>query len=170
MKVYSLIIVILLLVTSYLLPSQTISAATPTSPPKQSTSEKAVDLFNNSLLVKEIVPNPPNDSIFDVLKRFVTNLLNPKKFYEQSELLHNSYLPKEIKSSDDNPNTESKKVLGIKEDIENRFKGFLGGSTGFYGVSLPDFSNEVKEAQSIGEYEKLYEQAHFPPRINPVTK
>ncbi len=93
---------------------------------------------------------------------FFTKPQNEAKLYSQSESVHNGRLP--IVSNNDGQD-DSEDVKGVTEDIVNNFKGFLGGSSGFYGAYLPKFDSD----NDIKESELEYEKAAFPEGIHPVT-
>lgn len=117
--------------------------------------EPAIYNQTKSLLPKEVIPNPSPSNLFDSLRNFFTNLVNPQKFFLQSQSLHQAYLPQEVKENS-SPVTTS---------VLNKINNLLGGSTGYYDVTLP---KEIQggDATSSG---KAFEQANFPKGINPVT-
>lgn len=81
----------------------------------------------------------------------------PGTLLMQSGGLHQSQLPPEL--------------VPKEEELLDKLKGFLGGSTGFYGVNLPDFSKELDEKEPyVTSYGEFYEQANFPEGVKPITK
>lgn len=131
----------------------------------QTPEEQAIYNLNQGLLPKEVIKEKPSEDqnilqkILSALSNLVSPLLfifqpqNPPKVYSQSESIQQAEVPIELKPQDENP--------------VDRLKEFLGGSLGFYGVSLPDISGINKEG--IQESERLYEKANFPEGIRPVT-
>lgn len=133
--------------------------------PKISSEEQSVYNLNSALLPNELaqVEKPPEQNI---LQRLLTSLANifsslfkvgpadRTKLYSQSENIHQANLPQE---------------LGPKNDsLVEKVKGFLGTSTGFYGVDLPETADKPA-GNPVEQYEKLYEQANFPDEVRPIT-
>ena len=97
--------------------------------------------------------NPIQQFFRAILSIFKVRFCDPETFYNQSKLLHQSELPKEL--------IPSKEI-----SIEDQVKGFLGGPTSSYGVTLPTFKNQTG---TVAETEKRYEKSHFPAGITPIT-
>jgi hypothetical protein len=90
------------------------------------------------------------------------NIDNPTKYYVQSQTTHQARIPTNLPESSQSGDN----VLGVAEDAANNLKGFLGGSDGFFGATLPklgSLGNEVKD------YECLYQKASYPKGVAPVT-
>src|SRR3990170_374992 len=147
---------VILLSTSYLLPSTIYSQeATPTATPsatRLNSEEGAVYNLNQGLLPKEVIVDHPQNQDQNFLNQilqgflnFFTRIIDPTKFFAQSETIHQASIP--LSPQESTPGGQ------IKE--------FLGGSTGIYGVTLP------KEVQSndIQNSEQSYEKANFPEGI-----
>lgn len=142
---------------------------TPTSIPtispslsKSTSHEQAVYNLNQGLNPSELasVTRPKDENIFTSLGNLLASAINSllgfsifnvPKYYAQSETIHGSYLPEEVATS--------------SSSSANQLKGFLGGSTGFYGATLPDLG-----ASDIKQSEELYQQAYFPEEVKPITK
>lgn len=139
------------------IPTQTIA------PSKTSSDEQAVYNLNKGLNPGEIagVSKPASENIFNSLLNIAAKTINSllgfqvfdvPRYYVQSEAIHGAYLPEEVATSSSNPT--------------NQLKGFLGGSTGFYGATLPDLG----QINNIQESEELYQQSYFPEEVKPITK
>lgn len=84
------------------------------------------------------------------LQLFIQTPIHKEELFGNSGSAQGAYLPPELK-----PNPNSSPTDQLKQD--------LGGSSGVYGANLPQFGD------GIGESEKNYEQANFPPGIHPIT-
>lgn len=117
--------------------------------------EQAVENINNGVLPSQIIKEEAeNKNLLQLIQERLSNLIgvlfnqptDKDKFYRNSQNLQTVGLPKELQTqTQDNP-------------LEN-FKQFLGGTTGLYGVNLPQFSEPLKE---VKDYETSYECANFP--------
>lgn len=155
-------LLVILLSTIYYLPStlfaqETTPSAT-LSPSAPHREEQAVYNLNQGLLPAEAIKKESEDQnffqrIIYELNQLFSRLFNQPKFFAQSESIHQANLPKELK-----PEEEA--------SPGGQIKSFLGGSTGFYGVSLPKFEGTE---ETIKASEDLYQKAHFPEGINPIT-
>jgi len=125
-----------------------------TPPPEEqavySQSQGLLPGFKNSISCNL---NPIQQFFSAILSIFKINFCDPETFYKESKFLHQSELPKEL--------VPSKEI-----SIEDQVKGFLGGPTSSYGVSLPTFKNQTG---TVAETEKRYEKSHFPAGITPIT-
>lgn len=143
---------------------QAINQPTPTiisspTPIQAGREETAVYNFNQGLIPKEVIREAPEEKSGDFLSQLlagITSLFssfisNSSKLFAQSETINKASVPQEVHPPSNNP-------LDL-------IKGFLGGSGGVYGVSLP------KEVQSgdIKGSEAAYEKANFPEGIKPIT-
>lgn len=129
--------------------------------------EGAVYNLNQGLIPESVLQQPAADQknilqlAGDLLTRLVGlfiggSISNPEKLHYQSETLHQSQTPEEVKPKSSDP--------------AEQVRGFLGGSVGFYGVNFPEFTDKDKIFKSdVGSYEKAFEQASFPEGIRPVT-
>lgn len=131
-------------------PSQPIIPTTP--PPEEqavySQSQGLLPGFKNSITCNL---NPIQQFFSAILSIFNVNFCDPQNFYNESKFLHQSELPKKLSPT------------GSTED---QIKGFLGGPTSSYGVTLPTFKNQTG---TVAETEKRYEKSHFPKDITPIT-
>lgn len=124
--------------------------------------EQAVYSLNQGTLPKEVIPEgPAEQSLFDKLISIPGKLfgffqapLNRPKVFAQAETLQQANIPEALKPTEESP-------------LMDRLKGFLGGSTGFYSLTLPSFSKTPESPIQVSE--KLYEKANFPDGINPIT-
>lgn len=80
----------------------------------------------------------------------------PVQLISQSGSIHKSDLPAELTPPEN---------AGIVDKV----KGFLGNSTGFYPVDLPDFLKSTGLGPEITKRERAYEQANFPEGVHPIT-
>lgn len=155
--VRSSVFIVFLLSTLYYIPFTSFAQETPTPTlTKEKIGESAVSKFSEGLLAKEVMPpaDLQSNPVLAILGQ-IFNLVNFTRFFEQSKILHQAYLPKEVKPEEDN-GTDPLKTL----------RGFLEGSTGFYGANLP---KEV-QSENIKGSEGAFEKAYFPEGINPITR
>lgn len=149
-----------------------IHAASTTSP-SQTREEQAVSNFNQGTLPSEVSTAKPKEEETNLFSQALATIKNPFAFFTQifrndpkqketflveSENVHQSTFPEEVKPKPQQPGTSSW--------LEGLFKGFLGGSTGLYGADLPEFKEPLGK---VSEYEEGYEKANFPEGINPIT-
>lgn len=151
-----IILIIVLAASTYKLVPIVSAQETPTPTlTKEKIGESAVSKFSEGLLAKEVMPpaDLQSNPVLAILGQ-IFNLVNFTRFFEQSKILHQAYLPEEVKPEEDN-GTDPLKTL----------RGFLEGSTGFYGATLP---KEV-QSENIKGSEGAFEKAYFPEGINPIT-
>lgn len=128
----------------------------PTPPPegvKLRPIEKDVDKLSLGVLdpqIREIPNQKVPDTFWDNIQLTFQGLLDAVGFFFRSEAIHKAYTPQELK-----PATG----LNPLEQVG----GFLGGSTGFFGLGLP---KEVLKEEGVEASEELYRQAHFPQEAN----
>lgn len=128
--------------------------------------EQAVYNLNQNLLAPEAVKDTPveqnligeiTSSIGSFISQSLTKLssisFNGPKFFAQSQSINQAQIPTEVQPQSPN--------------ILEKLKGFLGGRTGVYSVSLPDTVG--KSSDNVGEREKQFQQANFPPGVSPIT-
>ncbi len=130
--------------------------------PVYAQEEQAIYTRNQVVMPKEAIKKEGDDFLKKLLGIFLRGIFfitpgNTRKMVAQSESTQQSIVPEELKpqSEDKNPLTWAK----------NQLTGFLGGSSGFYGVDMP---GDV-QSSDIKQSEKMFEQANFPEGINPVT-
>lgn len=123
-----------------------------------------VGVYNQNFLLPNPVatastPANPNifQQFFDSLGNLLGNLFSgqffqpisdPLKMFAQTENLHQSYLPEELKPSEGTPTSQIQTLI---QDNYNK-----------------DMPKEVR-GENIQDSEKYYEEAHFPPGIHPLT-
>lgn len=128
-------------------------SSTPSGSQTAKRSEQALDSLNLGLLPKEAIKDKPEDqSLWNQIASALAQLFsNPLKAFARAENLQQSSIPLEIETKAGSP--------------PNQLDEFLGGSKGFFGVSLP----EDVQNTSWTEAEKSYEQANFPEGVRPIT-
>lgn len=138
-------------------PPVSTSSATPSATPSAQIGgeEAAIYNLNRGLIPKEIIQQSSKKEIgfFSGLLEFLNKFISLPRFFGESENLQQTALPLEFKEPD---NTKE----------EDKIKGFLGGSTGFYGSTLPKF--ESVQDNDIRKSEQLYQQSNFPKEIEPL--
>jgi len=136
---------------------------------------EAIDNLSRGLIPEEVIDKEVDKDVFQQVQGWGQNLLTvfnnlfsvqPKeanKTYGQAKSLHQSIVPEELK-----PEPEGVDVI---TRIGSMVSGFLGGSTGFYGVTLPKFSDQSSSQVKINiqDTEKDYEKSYFPEGVCPVT-
>lgn len=143
--------------------------ATPTrtpspTPAAMGSEEKAVNVLKTGLLPKIITDEPEEQSLLEKIQNFLNpgnllgflinpSLIFPERFYSQSDSLSTA--------------TIAKQVIEEDNDFLDNLKGFLGGSTGVYGVNLPKIEG-VED--TIKGSEVMYEKSYFPEGIKPITE
>lgn len=145
------------------------------TPVKLSQDEQAMNNLNQGLLPKEAIRTTPStsQSLWDsIIGSFKSMFKFPLEFLAKSESVHQAYLPEEIRPEYKEKETQIKQkpgevqIQGITTSgpLET-LTSLLGGSTGFYGVTLP---KEVQGLDIQGS-EGAFEKAYFPEGIRPIT-
>lgn len=129
--------------------------------PTPSSEERAVYNMNQGLLPEQLAKEQePELNILQNLFKgiqnlfsglFLFNINNKPKMYTQSANLDKSTVPQELLPKTDNFN--------------QNMTDYLSGSTGTYGINLP----QDIQSSKISDSEKTYEKANFPEGINPIT-
>jgi hypothetical protein len=128
--------------------------------PKELCPESATNQQNKNPLFEAL--NSLKSNLGGLIGLISPNINNPTKYYQQSKSTNQARIPGDLSK---NPQP-TKDVLGVQEDVVNNLKGFLGGSSGFFGATLPkldSLGNEIKD------YECLYQKASYPKGVAPVT-
>ena len=150
------------------------SYAASASSPSQTREEQSISNFKQGLLPEELrsekrlQEQSALDQVFNALKNipgfflkiFKEEPLKKGTFLAESEDMHQSSFPPEIK-----PKSEDNHLFDFNW-LGDQFKGLLGSFAGLYGADLPKFD---KSLEKVSDYEKGYEQANFPEGINPIT-
>lgn len=156
------ILSLFLLVVTYLLFVTSVIAANSSQP--LIPDEQAVYNLNQNLIAPEAIKDQPSEpslinkitsGIGDFFEQLLTKLpiINGLKLFAQSETIHQAQIPAEA---------QLPSVSAI-----DKLKGFLGGKTGVYSVSLPEGIG--KTSDKIIDKEKQFQQANFPDGISPIT-
>lgn len=153
------IITVIIIINIILTPFVFAQSPSPVNP-----EEQGVYKFNINL-PKEAVAQPESPQEQNILQGILSGLTNliggliglihpvvvePPKFYTHSESIHQTEAPPELKPTE--------------QSAEDRLKKLLGG---FYDLRLLHIPGV--DYSKVSESEKLYEDAYFYEKINPIT-